>query len=424
MKLTPYIYVGAALLATASCGDFNDKLDGYSEDDYKPKDVKNIKYELTSDDYTKLSTLSGDDKIKANQYLTSAEDAHTYIPLWLADTYPTADNGSTVTVTYKQLGGESHYLAPLKKAITYTLAADDDVSDMDALLKTVRPEAEKNDIILVCTADNLSMTAYQYSNDTWRVFTSTSTDITVLPQSVYSALGNTFVENADNVITTYLKNTYPYSSDSDTKTIIYYYNKYKDIGARQYTFESGAWKLMAQSEKVVTEAVSAPFVLTNGTWKYDPSVTITLPHIKRDPVSTMFYQAATDWVWSNVDAPAGISKGNGYVSKWGNNDYYTGSSAYNSCVDWSPANAKAQNPAAFDGKSDEEITAFMQENLIKVYAEVLKTLYPETKAVEGIDVIYTVNFTATMPNEVNYTIQYKVTGDAVFTYIENSMRPL
>ena len=52
------------------------------------------------------------------------------------------------------------------------------------------------------------------------------------------------------------------------------------------------------------------------------------------------------------------------------------------------------------------------------------TLYPEAKAVEGIDVIYTVNFTATMPNEVNYTIQYKVTGDAVFTYIENSMRPL
>ena len=39
-------------------------------------------------------------------------------------------------------------------------------------------------------------------------------------------------------------------------------------------------------------------------------------------------------------------------------------------------------------------------------------------------VIYTVNFTATMPNEVNYTIQYKVTGDAAFTYIENSMQPL
>ena len=422
MRHTHYIYIGLATLAMASCGDFNDKLDGYCEDDYKPKDVKSIKYELTSSDYAMLSTLSGDNNIKANQYFSSADDAHTYIPQWLAYTYPTADDGSSVTVTYWQKGGASHYLAPLGKATTYTMVAGDDASDMDALLKRVKPEAAKDDIVLVSPGGDGAMAAYQYSGSAWRTFTNTTTDITVLPQSVYNSLGSTFVEDAGSVIPTFLKTTYPYASNDNTKTVIYYYNKYKVIGARQYTLEGGEWTLTALSEKVVTEKTSAPFVLTNGAWTYDPSVTITLPYVKQDPTSKVFYQAATDWVWDNIDTPAGVAKGQGYVSKWGNNDYYTGSSAYNSCVDWTPKNAKAQNAAAFEGKADEEIIAFMQQNLTKVWAEVLKTQYPDARPVDGIEVIYTVNFTATMPNAVAYTIQYKVTGNAEFTYVEGSMK--
>ena len=74
--------------------------------------------------------------------------------------------------------------------------------------------------------------------------------------------------------------------------------------------------------------------------------------------------------------------------------------------------------------TDEEIITLMQQNLITVYAEVLKTLFPEANTAEGMEVIYTINFTAMMPEEVEYTIQYKVTASAEFTYIDGSMRPL
>lgn len=172
------------------------------------------------------------------------------------------------------------------------------------------------------------------------------------------------------------------------------------------------------------EIVTAPFVLTGGKWIFSPSKTIDLPNVKRHETSVVFYQAACDWVWSNVDQPGGIAnKGEGYVSKYGNNEYYTGSSAYDCLVDWTPANAKKQNAAAFDGMTDDQIRETLRDNLISVYAEVLATLYPDAAPVDGIDVVYTVNFTVKDGATTPHTIQYEVTGKAAFTYIEGSLTP-
>lgn len=364
--------------------------------------------------------------------MPDANTAHEGISLWLASAYPTADNGSKASITYWQLGGENHFLAPLTvrgKASTYTIQDGDATSNIDALLKEKKPNAAANDIVVTIFPDNTEQTPYIYTGKWWNKFTASGTEVDVLPLSVYTSLGSSYIENADDVLPIYMKNTYPYDKNEDSHTILYYHNKYKDYGARQYTMVDNEWELMVTSDTlqrktIIKEKVSAPFELSNGTWVYNPSMTITLPKSKTDATTKAFYQAVADWVWANIDIPAGLTKGQGYVSKWGNNEYYTGSSAYNGCVEWLPAAAKSQNPVAFEGMTDAEIIALMQQNLITVYAEVLKTLYPEANTVEGMEVIYTINFTAMMPEEVEYTIQYKVTGNAEFTYIDDSMHPL
>lgn len=288
MKITHYIYIGISALSLAACGDYNDNLDGYTEEAYKPKDIKKLKVELSGNDYELIGTLSGDNSIKTNKFIANADDAKEYIPLWLKSTYPTADNGSTASVTYKQ-------------------------------------RVEKND------------------------------------------------------------------ADTPTETI------------------------------VTTETITSPFVLLNSVWKYDPSMTITLPKIKRNPESVQFYQAACDWVWNNIDIPANAEKGKGYVSKYGNNEFYTGSSAYDCCVDWTPAKAKAQCPDVYGTMTDLQIKDTMAKNLIDVYANVLAELYQDAKAVEGIQVIYTINFTVIEPEEKNYTIQYTITDENKFQYVPGSL---
>lgn len=432
MKTIHYIYIGITLLFIASCGDYNERLDGYSEDNYKPTDIKNIKYELTNSDYEQISKIVNNNTIKSHKFMPDANTAHEGISLWLPSAYPTADNGSKASITYWQLGGENHFLAPLTvrgKASTYTIQDGDDTSNIDALLKEKKPNAAANDIVVTIFPDNTEQTPYIYTGKWWNKFTASGTEVDVLPLSVYTSLGSSYIENADDVLPIYMKNTYPYDKNEDSHTILYYHNKYKDYGARQYTMVDNEWELMVTSDTlqrktIIKEKVSAPFELSNHTWVYNPSMTITLPKSKTDATTKAFYQAVADWVWANIDSPAGLTKGQGYVSKWGNNEYYTGSSAYNGCVEWLPAAAKSQNPVAFEGMTDAEIIALMQQNLITVYAEVLKTLYPEANTVEGMEVVYTINFTAMMPEEVEYTIQYKVTGNAEFTYIDDSMHPL
>lgn len=74
--------------------------------------------------------------------------------------------------------------------------------------------------------------------------------------------------------------------------------------------------------------------------------------------------------------------------------------------------------------SDEEVVAFMQANFIEVLGKSLSVVYPEALPVEGLDVLYTVIFTARMDADVRYTIQYKVVDKAAFQYVEGSMKPL
>lgn len=102
MKLIHYIILAAVAVLT-SCGDFNENLDGFDKNTYKPTDVKKVEVELTDADYEKIASLMKDDDLKTKKYFISGSYAAQCISVWLKQKYPTADNGSSVTVTYRML---------------------------------------------------------------------------------------------------------------------------------------------------------------------------------------------------------------------------------------------------------------------------------------------------------------------------------
>lgn len=300
MRLTHYIYIGAALLSLASCGDFNEKLDGYEADNYKPTDVKTLTIQLTESDYEKIASLVKDNDLKVNHYFANNDSATKQIPVWLKATYPTADNGSTAKVTYNCVKEEQYY------------------------------------------------------------------------SNIESTPG---VAVAD----------------------------------------------------IEIEETTAPFELINKKWTFNPSVTLTLPNEKGNQQSKGFYQRIVTWVNIHFDEPNGYDMFNpgGYLNPYGDTEYFSGCTYYNNRVEWIAADAKNNTPSVYGSMTDEEVVATMQKNLITTFGQSLHEGFEDAKPVDGLDVIYTINFMAYMEGKkfVPYTIKYKVTGPAEFTYIEGSLKP-
>lgn len=102
---------------------------------------------------------------------------------------------------------------------------------------------------------------------------------------------------------------------------------------------------------------------------YDPNVTINLPAGKGQEMSTLYFQTCVNWVYENICRPLGdtdIKSGKFYISSYGNNEYYSGTSAYQGNIDLRPSAARSQYPAGYEGMSDDQIielekTRFMKE---------------------------------------------------------------
>lgn len=264
---------------------------------------------------------------------------------------------------------------------------------------------------------------YSYDGTSW----SEPSDILVVNPSDYTAMGLSASNfSSSNKPATYLAQFFgvklPYAQEGDKAAAVYYYNS--DIEAAEYTYSNNAW------------AASATYTTTTGqfvrssSWMYDPCVTINLPYDRSDATAKAFYQAVTDWVWENIDVKLNKceNKGEGYVTSYGNNEYYTGSSAYYNNVDWRASKASDQS-SAYDGMTDEQIFEQLQQNLITTYAAVLGVLYPNADLVDGVDVIYTINFVAYYSKEnngsnagISYTIAYRLTAKGTFEYVEDSLQ--
>ena len=257
---------------------------------------------------------------------------------------------------------------------------------------------------------------YKYDGSAWNKASVDAGQLAVMQPADYASLSQGYVSKPENVLPKYVAANYPYAVADDV-VVVAYLSGEDEVSAKELTFDGTQWNLTTSVATQVDQ-----FVKAEGKWNWDPSVTITLPAGKGQALSTIYFQAATDWVWEHVDQPAGCTaKGEGYVTSYGTNEYYCGCSAYQGNVDWRKSAAIGQKPGEYDNMSDDEFLALMKKRFIEVMGHVLEGQYPDVQPVAGVKVTYTINFAVYTGSTANWTIQYELTGVGQFTYIEGSL---
>lgn len=275
------------------------------------------------------------------------------------------------------------------------------------------------------TENRLAM--YTYNGTAWVA----KEKVTVVNPADYDAMGEPGVRDnfsasiaPQNYLPQFLGLKYPYAQAGDTVAVVYnYYNGEATVlKADEYVFTAGAWTYNTQPVTVVTEQ----YALSEDGWKFSPDVTITL--VPGRGVGTGHFQALTDWVWENIDQKEGVTeKGKGYVTSFGNNDYYYGGSEYQNNFDFRPAKWKEQMNSVYGSMSNEDLSALMWERLPLGLQHMLESVYPEVQ-VEDVPVTYVLKFGVYgidgSSDTKYYTARYKLTGKGEFTYVEDSLKEI
>lgn len=248
---------------------------------------------------------------------------------------------------------------------------------------------------------------YSYNGTAW----APASGVTALQAADYRQLQQSY-DNLSNdlpaqLLPKFMDVNYPYASEGDSKLIAYRYYASSNTTNRVASMVRGAdgWNFNPNRTVIVDQ-----FNKMNNTWKFDPSVKIDLLNSNQSTVD--FYQACVDWVKAN--APDGSK----YVSSYGNNDYYGGASAYYKNVDIRGDKARAQYAAGFEGMTDDQISELIKYRFCyEVIPGTLATLYPDAKPVEGMEVLYTIDFIEYTGTSTNTTGVWKVTGPAKFEFV-------
>lgn len=260
-------------------------------------------------------------------------------------------------------------------------------------------------------SDNVNA-VYSFNGSKW----SADTRYTILSHADYQLMGQRYDNLSDEAPATmlpiYLSRTFPYAAEGDTKLVVYFYYASSTTTVRcdAYKFDGTGW---IADNGVTTQ--TAQFVRTGGKWIYDPNVTITLPAGRNQPLSTLYFQACVDWVKNNIDTPTGAT----YVNSYGDNEYYSGTSAYQGNVDLRPSAARTQYAAGYADMTDEQVVAAMKKRFeTEVMPGALSALHPDADVMPGLDVFYTINFSAYTGTTTPYTIKFKVVGKGKFEFVE------
>ena len=260
-------------------------------------------------------------------------------------------------------------------------------------------------------SDNVNA-VYSFNGSKW----SADTRYTILSHADYQLMGQRYDNLSDEAPATmlpiYLSRTFPYAAEGDTKLVVYFYYASSTTTVRcdAYKFDGTGW---IADNGVTTQ--TAQFVRTGGKWIYDPNVTITLPAGRNQPLSTLYFQACVDWVKNNIDTPTGAT----YVNSYGDNEYYSGTSAYQGNVDLRPSAARTQYAAGYADMTDEQVVAAMKKRFeTEVMPGALSALHPDADVMPGLDVFYTINFSVYTGTTTPYTIKFKVVGKGKFEFVE------
>lgn len=255
---------------------------------------------------------------------------------------------------------------------------------------------------------------YMFNGSKW---VAADASVVALNPSDYSSMGLTYGNfsgtQATQYIPIFLSQKFPYAQADTEKYVVYKYyaDEATTFACSQYTFSGSAWEDTMTRDGVHT--VTNQFVKSDGVWRLDPSITLNLPAGKNQPLSTWFFQACVDWVKDNV--PDGAA----YITSYGNNDYYTGASAYQGNIDLRPASARNQNGEAYDDLTDEEIVALMKSHFEdEVCPGVLSELYPDLAPVGDFEPTVTINFYIYTGSTTPAHVIYKAVAKGKFELVE------
>lgn len=277
----------------------------------------------------------------------------------------------------------------------------------------------------VTVASDEEKAVYTFNGSAWTA----CTNVLALNSGDYTQMGvrsNLTTSQAATYLPIYMATKFPYAQEGAEYYIVYNLkdgdNTIANFTSRA-TYTGTEWSLTTINTDLM-QFVRAGKGNGWSNWVYDPSVYIDLPAGK-GASSADFWQACVDWVYEHVDVPEfgseSITSGTGYVTSFGNNDYYCGASAYQCNVDLRPGSARKQVPSVYDSMSDDEVVARVKENFeLRVMPAVLAEFYPDAQPGKGIDQYYIISFVMYNGSSHNEVIRYLVTAPGTFEFVDCS----
>lgn len=301
---------------------------------------------------------------------------------------------------------EGYYVSISSKKYLNVIITKFGSTPVTSLSAVARAASADSRAVSLATTNKVGI--YTFDGTKW----TEATGIVALNHADYQAMGQKYDNlsgtSPESLLPIYLKTNYPYAQDGNQVYIAYNYYTGSEtvIHCDKCVYNGSEWNIEFDGATSVT----AQYVKKNGKWLYSPDVVVTIAYGRNIPESSAFYQPCVDWVLKHV--PDGAE----YVTSYGNNDYYTGASAYQNNVDLRPDKAREQYPAGYEGMTDDEIIEVMKKRFTEeVLPDVLRDLYPDVApTAKGVQPYFTLNYyyytgSATLPAQAVYQIVDKAT---------------
>ena len=252
-------------------------------------------------------------------------------------------------------------------------------------------------------------------------------DVFALNAGDYAQMGvtsNLTATQAATFLPIYMATKFPYAQEGATYYIVYNLkdgdNTVKNFTSRA-NYTGTEWAITTINTDMM-QFVRAGSGNGWSNWIYDPSIYIDLP-AGRGASSADFWQACVDWAYEHVDVPVfgaeSITSGIGYVTSYGNNDYYSGASAYQCNIDLRASSAKKQVPSVYGSMTDEDVVAALKSHFeLEVCPAVLTQFYPDAQPGKGVDLYYVISFVMYNGSSHDEVIRYLVTAPGTFEFVD------
>lgn len=255
---------------------------------------------------------------------------------------------------------------------------------------------------------------YMFNGSAWSE--ATTVDLVVSPANLEEmgiTQGYISNDNAAYNFPVLLKQLYPYAKVDETKLVAYQSGK-SYANCAQFNFNGTEWTKYDNIEEKTSQ-----YAKVNGSWIFNPNVTLVIPDERQTEPGLTFYQIAVDWVKEN--------KGSVYIDR-GNSEFYSGCSAFYCNINHDVSQSEKYAPDAWKGVPRDEIVPKMRHNfLYEVIPATMKEYYPNANLIDGYNnpIIYEIDYVTYYGSNafdgktgsVKDTVKYEVVGPGEFKLI-------